>query len=81
MLDNYEAFKWYKLSAVQGNVNGQFLLGSMYGSGKGVPQDYNEAVKWYRMSAAQGNKFARSNIGYMYANGHGVYKDYILSYK
>ncbi len=34
---------------------GQFSLGRLYETGKGVPQDYNEAVGWYTRAADLGN--------------------------
>ena len=40
--------------AEQGNADAQWLLGSMYEEGKGVPQDYKIAVKWYTHAAEQG---------------------------
>ena len=32
----------------------QAILGLMYDTGQGVPQDYAEAVKWYRLDAERG---------------------------
>jgi hypothetical protein len=37
--------------ADQGDARAQSILGLMYESGRGVPQDYAEAVKWYRKAA------------------------------
>jgi TPR repeat protein len=34
---------------------GQYELGRLYETGKGVPQDYNEAVGWYTRAADLGN--------------------------
>jgi len=45
---NYEeAFNWYKLSAYQGNVDAQNLLGEGYYQGSGVKMDYKEAYIWF----------------------------------
>ena len=68
--------KLYRLSAEQGNADGQIHLGLMYGDGKGVTQDYKEAAKWFRLSAEQGNADAQSNLGVMYSHGQGVTRDY-----
>jgi TPR repeat protein len=73
--DNYEAVRWYRKSADQGDAKGQQLLGSMYRNGNGVKQDYYEAVRWYRKSAEQGNAFAQNSLGLMYLNGNGVTQD------
>ena len=49
------ALQEWKPLAKQGNAQAQFLLGSLYGFGRGVPQDYTEALKWVRKSAEQGS--------------------------
>jgi TPR repeat protein len=41
------------ISAAQ--MYGQYELGRLYETGKGVPQDYNEAVGWYTRAADLGN--------------------------
>ena len=61
--DYKEAVRLYRLSAEQGNADGQYELGRMYFQGQGVPQDYKEAVKWYRLSAEQGFANAQHNLG------------------
>ena len=33
--------------AEKGNADAQFSLGTMYGKGQGVPQNYAEAARWY----------------------------------
>jgi uncharacterized protein len=61
--------------AEQGDALAQFILGFMYGEGKGVPQDHEKAVKWYRLAADQGYAAAQNNLGIRYSNGWGVPKD------
>ena len=39
--------------AKQGDASVQILLGGMYDTGRGVPQDATEAVRWYRLAADQ----------------------------
>ncbi|MCG3770145.1 MAG: Secretory immunoglobulin A-binding protein EsiB [Nitrosomonadaceae bacterium] len=68
--------KWYRLAAAQGHAPAQANLGSMYGLGHGVIQDYAEAARWYKLAAAQGNAAAQNNLGSMYENGQGVVQDY-----
>ena len=53
----------------------QFLVGRIYESGKGVPQDYAEAVRWYRKAAEQGSVRAQFSLGFAYDHGNGVPKD------
>jgi uncharacterized protein len=64
--DYKEAVKWFRLSAEQGNADGQYELGLMYFKGQGVPQDYKEAVKWYRLAAEQGVAQAQLLLGSVY---------------
>lgn len=56
--DRKEAVEWCRKAAEQGNVDAQYKLGVMYGSGKGVPQHFAEALKWYQLAAEQGNEYA-----------------------
>ncbi len=58
--------------ADQGNAGAQFILGQMFATGRGVPQNYAEAMKWYRLAADQGNADAQNNIGVMFGDGRGV---------
>ena len=36
-----------RFAAERGSVRAQLALGNMYGSGKGVDQDYDEAMRWF----------------------------------
>ena len=58
--------------AEQGNAAAQTLLGNMYATGRGVPQNDRYAVAWYRKAAEQGFAVAQGSLGFMYANGEGV---------
>ena len=61
-----------RASAEAGDAEVQFILGGMYVTGVGVPQDAAEAVAWYRRAAEQGHAGAQYNLGGMYAEGLGV---------
>ena len=64
--DADQAMKWFKASAVQGNAEAQFFLGSMYL----LPQkSIGEGVKWLRLSAEQGNRDAQYLLGKAYIQG------------
>lgn len=65
-----------RVSAEQGDKEAQSLLGFMYYSGEGVPQDYREAAKWYTMAAEQGDAPSQYYLGRMYYRGEGVPQDY-----
>jgi TPR repeat protein len=66
--------------ANQGHTAAQNVLGWMYDTGRGVPQNYAEAAKWYRLAAEQGNADAQYRLGLMYATGEGVPQDYVLAH-
>ena len=61
-----------RASAEAGEAAAQRILGGMYVTGVGVPQDDAEAVVWYRRAAEQGDANAQYNLGAMYAEGLGV---------
>lgn len=44
----------------------------MYGSGKGVPQNYSKAAELFTKSAKQGNVKSQQTLGLMYLKGDGV---------
>ena len=62
--------------AAQGYARAQRVLGSLYVSGNGVPQDYAQARQWFEKAAVQGDGIAQSNLGVLYDNGWGVPQDY-----
>ena len=78
--DYKTAFREWKLSAEQGDVDAQFNIAGMYQEGQGVPQDYAEAVKWYQKAAEQGAFRAQFNLGVFYANGLGVPQNSVLAH-
>jgi uncharacterized protein len=63
-------------AAGQGIASAQYILGSMYAQGRGVPQNYAEAARWYRQAAEQELAGAQSSLGALYAAGKGVPQDY-----
>ena len=58
--------------AEQGQAHAQMILGLLYASGNGVPQDHAEAGKWYRQAAEQGLAEAQYLLGNSYARGNAV---------
>ncbi len=74
------ALKEFRALAEQGDAGVQFILGSMYENGEGVPQDDAQAIRWYRRAAAQGFAEAQSILGSMYADGKVVRKDFVLAH-
>jgi TPR repeat protein len=71
-IDLPEAVKYYRLSADQGNADGQWRYGFCLESGKGVGIDLAEAVEYYRLSADQGNADGQWHYGFCLESGKGV---------
>ena len=62
----------YREAAENGHVEAQFVLATMYRTGRGMPQDMDQAVQWYGRSAEGGYPMAQFTLGNMYLNGDGV---------
>ena len=87
---NYHAaLTCFRLSAEQGDVNSQVVLGEMYEEGKGVLQDFASAFECYMKAALQSEhppscgsvSHAREKIAMMYLLGEGVKVNHIEAYK
>ncbi|KAF9931309.1 hypothetical protein FBU30_010448 [Linnemannia zychae] len=77
--DYRAALGWYLEAANQGDAEGQFNVGVLYGLGRGVTQDYSLAAAWFHKAADQGHALAQFNIGLLYDAGHGVKQDYLIA--
>jgi len=58
-----------------GDARAQFMMGTIYEQGLGVPKDLPTAAAWYRRAADGGNASAQYNLGVFYQFGKGVTKD------
>ena len=58
--------------ATAGDVEAQYIIGSMYRRGTGVAQDFEEAAKWFRLAAQQGHAPSQNALGLLYERGIGV---------
>ena len=56
-----------KGQAATDDAETQFHIGTLYETGKGVPQDYAQAVLWYRKAAEQNLAIAQYRLGVLYA--------------
>ena len=74
--DYKKAFEIFKLLALQGNANAQFIVGTMFQDGRGISQNHSTAATWFRKAAQQGMAEAQFNLGYMYSEGKGVSQDH-----
>ena len=50
---------WFTKSAEADNQYAQYMLGKLYLTGQGLPQDQAQAIAWFGRSAAQGNQYAQ----------------------
>lgn len=64
--------EWIRAAAINGNPEGQEMLGEIYSGGLGVPENQETAAKWYRKAAMQGNDGAQYYLGECYYLGKGV---------
>ena len=69
--DGAKAFHYAKLSADQGNADGQYALGYCYFDGFGVERDESLAAHWYGAAARQGLASAQSMFGSFCSEGAG----------
>jgi GAF domain/PilZ domain/Sel1 repeat len=58
--DESEAARWFTSAAEHGNVPAQSKLGSLYWSGRGVPQDSNRAYFWTVLARASGDEASKA---------------------
>jgi TPR repeat protein len=61
--------------ADRGSAEAQFLVGTAFDEGLGVPEDPQAAIVWFRKAAAQDHTLAQHNLGNAFAAGRGVTAD------
>lgn len=57
--DTEQALDWLVSAALNGHRGSQILIGNMFNTGDGVPEDKEEASRWYDM--AKGNNKVTSD--------------------
>jgi len=71
--DFINATHWYRKAAEQGDAEGEYLLGIMFLTGQGVPENTDSTVYWLQKSAYQNERpasqWAQRELGYMYEKG------------
>lgn len=70
-----ESRRIFHALADEGDARAQFMMGTIYEQGLGVPMDLVTAARWYRLAAEGGNPSAQYNLGVFYQFGKGVPKD------
>jgi len=71
------AFRYFKVAADGGLVDGQVDLGVMYYLGRGTDRDYNEALAMFIKASKQRSHRAEYYIGIIYELGRGVEQNYM----
>lgn len=71
---------WIRKAAEGGHIAAQDLLGDLFFSGEGVPQNDLEAAAWHRRAADQGYAEAQESMGEAYENGWGVGQDHVAAF-
>ena len=61
--------KYYELSAEQGDQDGLFYTGVIYGQGWGVEKDSVKAISYYKKALEQGDARAAYNLAVLYTYG------------
>lgn len=79
--EHARAYKMAYPLALAGNPKAQYMLGLMYRTGHGAPEDHARAFKWLLKAAANGSRGAQMRVGLMYEKGLGVERDYAEAYR
>ena len=72
-LSCFEAARWFRRAAEQGDAKAQYHLALYYYDGDRI--DYKQAASWYRKAAEQGFAPAQNKLGVMCAVGRGGSED------
>jgi TPR repeat protein len=67
-------------AAERGDPRAQTMIGFMYETGRGLPQDFMLAAAWYQRAAQQGYPRAQYLLGSLYNKGQGVAEDYVTAH-
>ena len=58
--------EWIRAAAINGNPEGQEMLGEIYSGGLGVPENQETAVKWYRKAAMHRDEYSLEMVNLYY---------------
>jgi TPR repeat protein len=67
-----DAVQWYRMAAERDHTEAQFILGTMYRTGRGVNKDFTAAAYWYQQASVAGNAWAQLFLGDMHIRGEGL---------
>ena len=72
LAEKEQGVHWLKQAAKKKDARGEFWLGILYYTGKGVTQNSKLAAEWYRRAAERGYSRAQNNLAICYSSGTGV---------
>ena len=55
-----EAMKWFHKAADQGDIDSQYILGTLYSYGENARQDFVSAYMWLSLAAEAGDEDAKN---------------------
>lgn len=74
-----QAYKYFKLSADNGNADAQCIVAIWNAKGKAVSKNYSDALKYAKLAAKKNIPEAYGLLGMIYEHGLGVPADYNLA--
>lgn len=69
----------YRQAAENDHAEAQYVLATMYKTGRGMPRDPEAALQWYGRSAEAGYPLAQFTLGNIYMKGDGTPKNVPLA--
>ena len=76
-----EALKHLEPAAKAGDAEALYVLGQMYGSGRGVKKDEKKAAEFFMKAADLGNPGAQQSLGSALMLGEGIEQDMVAALK
>ena len=73
--DLFQAAKFYRMAALQGDATAQFKYAEMHACGAGCARDFQNAAHFFRLAADQGHAASQFALGVRFETGHGVKQD------
>ena len=71
----------YQKAAENGHAEAQYILATMYRTGRGMSRDVDQAVLWYGRSANAGYPLAQFTLGNIHMKGDGVPQNVSMAVK
>jgi len=69
--DSVQAFEWYHIAALAGEITAIMHVGSAYWTGRGVGKNVEEARRWLQKAAQLGSEDAKRGLEQLEREGNG----------